>query len=391
MHDRFLQANGYSWDRVSGFDPGSYSPDSARVLSADIASLIDRVQQLDHVWLVKDPRLCLLVPHWQAQFPDPAYVVVVRDPREIAASMFSGPRGSFTSPFVIALWDKYLHTLLECLKGHSAIFVDYSKLLEDPQGQCKRILRALRSQGRNALRIPSPDELNGFLDTKLHRSVVRPHMHLSASQRELSEWLRKRCISPGAVKVAGYPDEYDADYILAEFEQTFEYRYEFGRKLGIGKTGDRLAAIESTLRESLNQNRRWNDELDSSRRELDLQRSLTQKAEHALAAKQSEFLDLKLQLKQTEEALAKRELDLSELRSGSEHLREDLAKTRAELEGARATLEERSDQQQLLDQTQAALTSEKRTPQQDSGDARFANRDEPDIDRGSGVPEVDCP
>ncbi len=127
----------------------------------------------------------------------------------------------------------------------------------------------------------------------------------------------------GGVQSSRYADEYDADYILAEFEQTFEYRYELGRKLGIGETGDRLAAIESTLRQSLNQNRRWNNKLDSSRRELDLQRSLTQKAEHRLGHQHIGILDLKLQLKQTEEALAKLEFESSELRWGSEHLSED--------------------------------------------------------------------
>lgn len=260
-HDRFLQSAGFSWDRVAGFDAKDFPDAAEEVLANDIDRIVTHLDALHRPWLIKDPRLCLLLPHWRKRLKSFAGVVVVRDPREIAASMFTGPRGAFTSPFVVALWEKYLRSALSALHQRRALFVDYGELLADPQSQCQRLLRGLRELGVSGLEPPSQEDLQQFLDVRLHRSVARPYVHLSAEQAKLYSWLRERCRMVSAAEVTDIPAGPGSDELLAEFERAFDYHGELGRQRAVNETTERLSAIEAALLEYARQSEHWQVQL----------------------------------------------------------------------------------------------------------------------------------
>ena len=252
-HDDFLDRNGYSWNRLAGFDPLAPEGDSGAALSSKINSLIAQMDAGGLPWIAKDPRLCLLLPYWQMQLGEAACVVVVRDPREIATSMRSGPRGVFGSPYVIALWEKYLRTLLTSLNGRRAIFVAYAGLLENPLPESTRLLHGLQAIGVDGLHAPNRQELASFLDAKLRRSVPSPHLRLSAEQESLYAWLHVQCRAPGPVLVSGFPQNDDADASLAEFEQAFSYHLQLGRAQATTESALRLAEVRQELDETRHQ------------------------------------------------------------------------------------------------------------------------------------------
>lgn len=217
-HDRALAESGYAWDRLAGFDTAQVDAAAATVLSEQIAQTIARLCARGSPWLVKDPRLCLLLPWWLDQAPDAACVVVVRDPREITASLIETDRGIYTSHFLLALWEKYLRGLLATLHGRRALFVAYEHLLSEPQGQCVRILDGMRTLGISGLHGANA-QISQFLDTTLRRSRPGSHVRMSEQQTALYAWLRMHAGHPDPIKVDDAPRGNPADAVLFEFQR----------------------------------------------------------------------------------------------------------------------------------------------------------------------------
>jgi len=267
LHDALLATTGHAWDRLAGFDARALDMEAAAAPLRGLQRLVDRLDASGQPWIAKDPRLCLLLPVWFALRPDAACVVVVRDPREIAASMWRGPRGTFTSAFVLALWEKYMRLALAGLQGRPALFVAYDALLAEPQAQCERLLRALAERGVDELHAPMAAELSAFLDMGLRRSVPRPHVALTPAQEALTQWLRTQCRAPANVPVSGVPDEtVSIDATLAEFEAAFAYHVEHGRVLSQQDVTARLDRMTQEFAQALaEQARDWGVRIDAAR------------------------------------------------------------------------------------------------------------------------------
>ena len=312
VHDELLATSGHRWDRVAGFDPHRIDAEAGRVPLQRLQHLVEHLQDQGKPWLAKDPRLCLFLPQWRAMLGEIACVVVVRDPRDIAASMSTGPRGTFTSAFVIALWEKYLGTLMRDLDGHRALFVSYDALIADAPQQCERLRLGLRDLGVAGLHAPAPGELATFLDAKLRRSSAKPHVVLSASQERLSRWLDEQCKAAGPVDVGNVSvatEELDA--ILAEFEAAFAYHTEHGRVIGNVEAVQRIERMEATLAEHAQERERWLAEI------ADQQRRMAETQDRAIA--------LATRLASTEQELSGTEKQLAAVSADYQGLRRHAA------------------------------------------------------------------
>src|SRR5882724_5252608 len=229
-HDRFLAATGHAWDRVAGLDSRALDTDARATLSSRLQQVIDNLKAAGKPWLVKDPRLCLLLPQWLPLLDDAACVIVVRDPREIAASMRASHRGVYTSHFIMALWEKYLRTMLADLRGRRALFVSYAGMLADAQVQSSRLLQGLRALGIDQrLHNVSGAELETLLDIRLHRSQPRSHMLLSPAQEILFAWLQAQTQAAGPVDIVNFPEHPAPDSVLAEFQNALDDKAERSR------------------------------------------------------------------------------------------------------------------------------------------------------------------
>ena len=248
-HDHLLEATGHAWDRVSGFDAHHLDADIRARFQRKLLEIIGALRHQPGPWLVKDPRMSLLLPPWLAVANHPACIVVVRDPLEISSSMRHTHRGALTSQFPLALWEKYLRTLLRDLDGQRALFVSYADLLNEPLPQVERLLHGLQALEVGGLHEPDRQELSAFLDSNLRRSVPSPQVRLSAEQQALYEWLETQCRAPGPVLVAGYPEAGAPDALLAEFEQAFAYHTKFGREQAAQESRQRLQALGHELDE----------------------------------------------------------------------------------------------------------------------------------------------
>lgn len=260
-HDRFLAEVGRAWDRVAGFDWRQADPAARNELDARLRAIVAQVDAGDRPWLLKDPRLCLLLPAWRALLPNAAALVVVRDPREVAVSMLQSHRGVYTSHFLLSLWERYLRSLLADLAGERALFVSYADLLADPVAQCRRLRDGLADLGVDRLDLPGADVLEGFLDVRLKRSRAREHMRLDPAQDALYAWLCERCRAPGPVAVEQAPAAPLPDADLAEYERSADYQRERGHAEAIDAITGRLERLERDIEHE----REWSAHLVAAR------------------------------------------------------------------------------------------------------------------------------
>ncbi|MGA8277477.1 MAG: glycosyltransferase [Rhodanobacteraceae bacterium] len=247
QHDRMLEELGFAWDRLAGFDPMSIDQGTRRKFAAALSRIVGTIDSGGRPWALKDPRLCVLLPLWRELLEKPAFVVVVRDPSEIAASMHRSHRGGYPTPYLYALWEKYMRTLLDSLDGERALFVSYSTLLSEPQTQCRRLLEGLADLGLGGLHVPTPDDLGAFLDPSLRRNLDGSTLDPSAEQQALYDWLQARTLEPGPALVSGFPRAPEPDAVLRDYERARSHQDECIREQSLGGLADRLAKIESSL------------------------------------------------------------------------------------------------------------------------------------------------
>jgi hypothetical protein len=141
LHDEILLNLASSWDDprllAEGWEEQSevtrFRIQIARVLTKDFAE--------SPIWGLKDPRMCRLMPLWRKLFLEleirPLYVIMVRNPLEVAASL--SKRNGFSLGKSLFLWWQH-QTLAEMeTRGLPRVFVAYHGLLTQPEKTLERI------------------------------------------------------------------------------------------------------------------------------------------------------------------------------------------------------------------------------------------------------------
>jgi glycosyltransferase involved in cell wall biosynthesis/SAM-dependent methyltransferase len=217
-HVQFFQDLDMDWDRLSGFGEASLQGDPATALKTRLAAIVPQLQARSP-WVLKDPRLSLLLPVWRELVPDAVVLVAVRHPLEICASLAASPRGIFPAALVLALWEKYLLRTLHDLGGRPAIFVDYSSLIGSPEPELARLARLLTFAGVPNLVPPDVATLGNVLKPGLRRNRRDADSEgvLDHGQARLYALLSEACTadSPVRIDVKGWPEP---DEDLAAFE-----------------------------------------------------------------------------------------------------------------------------------------------------------------------------
>ena len=230
VHEGFLNENGFGWSKVGGFDWSRIAPASIAQCRARLAETLARVDTSGRPLAVKDPRLCLLLPIWQHVIGAPFYVVVVRDPRHVAASILAAYQRAFTTHFVLALWQKYLSVALQAIQGARVLFVSYERMLEDPQRENARLATGLSQMGVQRLRPLDSTELDCLVKKDLNHSCASTVVEILPSQSRLYEWLLLQSLQETPVTVSGVPDIEPADPGLIEFQQCMDEYVRWGQR-----------------------------------------------------------------------------------------------------------------------------------------------------------------
>jgi hypothetical protein len=137
FNDRLLKLLGASWivppksgDLVHALLDNPELVIEARELIASFSS--------ETLWFCKDPRFSVLLPFWRVLLPDAMYVISVRHPLSVSASLMR--REGFPRYASLLLWQVYMESILRELPERSnVVFVPYEELLLNPLPLCERL------------------------------------------------------------------------------------------------------------------------------------------------------------------------------------------------------------------------------------------------------------
>jgi len=176
------------WDSPPKFAPGWADDDAATQFIDAARSMIGELFESDH-YVLKDPRISILLPVWRQITKDQGCaVVIVRDPLEVAASLTR--RNGLSTLTGLALWAAYNRAMLRDLHGARVHVCSYVDLIESPVDVLTDIATSLRSWGE----LSDDADLSGAFATihpELRRNMIRnAELETEALPVEITELMK---------------------------------------------------------------------------------------------------------------------------------------------------------------------------------------------------------
>ena len=133
IHTRFLVAMDSEWDDFRPLPPDWWLTGTAKDFEDELAEAVVSEFGDAPLFVLKDPRMCRLLPLWKRIFDRvgaiPLYVVPVRNPLEVADSLYA--RDGFPFEKSLLIWLRHLLEGELESRGARRSFVAFTALLED--------------------------------------------------------------------------------------------------------------------------------------------------------------------------------------------------------------------------------------------------------------------
>lgn len=163
IHDRFLTEIDRSWMDARPVPARAFVGKAARRFRRELPALISKEFAQERP-LIKDPRLCTLLPLWkpliEEAFPDACFLLPVRHPVEVACSLRK--RDQLPMSHGLALWMLHVLEAERATRGFPRAFSTYDQLLESPA-------RTLDSLART-VNLPTGDHA-AIVDSRIDSSL----------------------------------------------------------------------------------------------------------------------------------------------------------------------------------------------------------------------------
>lgn len=144
-HDRFLDAVGLKWDDPRLMPRHLLTSAAAQACRDELLALLRRDMTGAPVFVIKDPRLCRLLPIWAEVLAEfgarPLVVVPVRNPLEVAQSLHR--RDGMDLAPAMALWLVDTVMAERDSRGWPRLFVRYDAFLADPMAAAVQLAERL--------------------------------------------------------------------------------------------------------------------------------------------------------------------------------------------------------------------------------------------------------
>lgn len=330
VHDRLLSALRRSWNDPRPLPEGWIDTGAAAQAAEELETLLRSEFGDQPLWAVKDPRLCRLLPLWwpvlERMQVRPAALMVMRHPREVAASLSA--RNQWPTGLSRLLWIQHLLDAEEATRGVQRAVLPYDTLLQAPAPALEGTLQSL------GIALPVSRE---ELQQRLAGFVSNGDRHHRAAGAGTQDWLlaeemfEAMSARPTAWRTLDglrsrfeeaeelYRDAID-DYAALELaERQRRTEVEVQRDAAQAHAGDRdrlaieldsLGNIHRGLQAEYDERTRWAESLDAQCRSLmsrldHLQREYDERTQWALSLVQQQE-QMSEQLQQQSEQLLQR-------------------------------------------------------------------------------------
>src|SRR5262249_55432756 len=133
------------------------------------------------VSVLKDPRLCLVLPLFLPVMNPAAAVFIVRHPLEVAMSLAA--RNKFSIPLGVALWEAYNRHALAALRGIPTVLVRHRRLMSQAVTAIPEIVGGLSELGIAGLDAQAALTASSINPQLYHQHAENTEHRLSRNQR----------------------------------------------------------------------------------------------------------------------------------------------------------------------------------------------------------------
>lgn len=189
INEEVLATFGGTWARPPHLPPGwERSPALAVVRDRARNSLADLFGDSEDRWAWKDPRASVTLPFWRDLVGDMDYVLCVRNPADVAASLVRRGTDELDFDDSVALWLHYMRAALENTQGHRQLILCYEDYFTDTERQIQRLTEFVcgpRAQLSDEMR----DRVESFIEPGLwhNRDSVEGTSHVWAISPEAAD------------------------------------------------------------------------------------------------------------------------------------------------------------------------------------------------------------
>jgi hypothetical protein len=178
INQRLLEELKLKWDDTSLIAPERFRHHRVRLLELKAVRYLKSAFGAQPLWGFKDPRTIRLLPFWRAALracgAGDAYVVAIRNPLSVAASLFR--RQEIKTVKAQRLWLVHMVPFLHELRDKPLVAVDYDLLTCEPRTQLERIARKLDLRSLDETTSREIDRFaDDFLDRTLRHSAFSTH------------------------------------------------------------------------------------------------------------------------------------------------------------------------------------------------------------------------
>ena len=166
--ERLMASAGSAWYTWQPFNPEWFDSAKADEFRVQALAHFNDVFGGSSMPVLKDPRICLLIPFWNDVLKDagyaPRYVLTHRHPLEVAQSLDRW--AGYDPTYGQLLWMRYVLDSEYATRGKKRVFTSYSALLQDWANEANRVSEALEiAWPARSERVTA--EIDAFLDTKM--------------------------------------------------------------------------------------------------------------------------------------------------------------------------------------------------------------------------------
>lgn len=188
LNDRLLHSVGCDWSEIASFADSIVPPGVLDGFRGDARAIVENLQAgaSSGVIGMKEPRLCLLLPHWLEVLGEQAfYVLVHRDPAEIALSLET--RNGIPPEVAHYLTEVYLGNAIKLAQAGPCQIVSYSDLVHSPLEFIHSVVERLEGLDCHLGEL-NEEEIRDYPTLELHRSRVTKAGGQPGNR--LGEWCR---------------------------------------------------------------------------------------------------------------------------------------------------------------------------------------------------------
>src|SRR4030095_15515058 len=213
VHEELLAAAGTSWDDWTRVSPALLENATGDRLRGQLLALLEADLGRSRLFVVKDPRMCRLVPLWRSvlqEFGATVRVVIpLRNPIEVADSLAT--RNDFPTAWRLLIWLRHVLDAERETRDLPRSVIRYGDLLRNSHRVLATVRRRLEIKWPRSLASARP-EIEEFLS-----AAGRHHAADDRSldvRRDVSGWVRGAYQALGSIARNG-----DSSQALAELDQ----------------------------------------------------------------------------------------------------------------------------------------------------------------------------